>query len=274
MGKEQRAAMPAVSGSDRIRRFVEQKEGLRSGGAVLMLRFVESAEELKSLPQGSARFDDKMADLCDKFLDPDTAGGMLVAVAAGQPTPSLGAGAGADDGVGEEGEGGYGGGDVGAVALMGSVESNLSSGGGSAESSSSSSSSSFSVVDGGGGGGGGGLCLLNTDTAERCLLEADSLREHTTAGRRALVLQSRGYLSRLLFGGPRKHGDPWGDGKRDPACFFAAQWEGLLLLHARLKALGWWGSEACEGWRDDALRLSHASEERLTARVLFDFKRR
>jgi hypothetical protein len=87
------------------------------------------------------------------------------------------------------------------------------------------------------------------------------------------MLHNRGFLVRLFLGGPQKHGDPWGNGKRDPRPFLEAQWEALLLLHGKLKTLGFWESELCEGWRDDATRLAHASEERLTSRVLFDLHR-
>ena len=91
---------------------------------------------------------------------------------------------------------------------------------------------------------------LSNGVRERCLAEAETLRSHTGGEKAKTKKEKKGFLgsigssiSRVTGIGSTKHGDPWGDGKRDPRPFMEAQWEAFLMIKEDVDKAGFWGSD-------------------------------
>ena len=67
-----RAGEPMVRGADRLRRFVEREKGMQGGG-LFLLELAEALQAVRVTPQSSPSYEEQLAAICDKFLDPDTA---------------------------------------------------------------------------------------------------------------------------------------------------------------------------------------------------------
>ena len=116
---------------------------------------------------------------------------------------------------------------------------------------------------------------LSLDVKQRCLAEGESCRAHTAAGKKnkkkKASSEKKGMFSgftKMIGLGGDKHGDPWGDGKRDPQPFMEAQWEAFLIVKRSIDQVEWWNSDLHAKYEEDMEKIRAAEVEAIAADIL------
>ena len=180
-------------GLKRVRRLLERRKGV--GQALFALRVWEALEQFRHMKQDDKGYEKTMGDLCDQYLDDETA--------------------------------------------------------------------TMKLED------------LSLDVKQRCLAEGESCRAHTAAGKKnkkkKASSEKKGMFSgftKMIGLGGDKHGDPWGDGKRDPQPFMEAQWEAFLIVKRSIDQVEWWNSDLHAKYEEDMEKIRAAEVEAIAADIL------